>query len=408
MLGIYGSIKNRYLFMIVSFLFWFPSFLYVPILSPYIENLNGSYTLIGIILSSYGLTQLLLRLPIGIISDLLKRRKPFIIIGMVASALSCLLFLMTENLWLILIARALAGVSAASWVIFTVVFPTYYAEHEVHKAMGSISFIVVLGQFLGMSFSGVIVDQWGWKAPFMIGVVFSILGAILSLFINEPKGRIDKEPIKLKQLITVVKDPFLLRISFLSVIAHSIIFSTMFGFTSNYALEIGFRAEGLTWVVFAFMIPHAIATLFVGSVLVPRLGKWGSLNLAFLLSAFFTIVIPLVHDKPFFLLLQGLNGFSLGLTYPLLLGMSIQNIEPKKRATAMGAYQALYAFGIFAGPFFAGIFNSMFGLKAGFYFVGTLGVIATGLTFVWRKTTVRDNMKAPDNQNEGEAFKESL
>ena len=32
--------------------------------------------------------------------------------------------------------------------------------------MGGISFIVVLAQFMGMSVSGYIVDEWGWRAPF--------------------------------------------------------------------------------------------------------------------------------------------------------------------------------------------------------------------------------------------------
>jgi DHA1 family multidrug resistance protein-like MFS transporter len=43
--------------------------------------------------------------------------------------------------------------------------------------------------------------------------------------------------------------------------------------------------------------------------------------------------------------------------------MSIEPITPEKRATAMGAYQALYSLGIFAGPFFAGMLNSLMGLE---------------------------------------------
>lgn len=377
--------KHRYLFMVVSFLLWVPNFLYVPVFAPYIETLGANYTLVGIILSSYGITQLLLRLPVGIVSDLLKWRKPFIVFGMIASALSITLFLVTENLWLVLLARALAGVSAATWVVFAVVYPSYFREDEVHKAMSSISLIIVFGQFIGMSLSGIIVDEFGWKAPFILGSVFGLLGVLLSFFVYEPKDRIDREPVKFNELTTVLKDPLLLKTSFLSIIAHSIIFSTMFGFTSNYALEIGFTPNELTWVVCAFMIPHAIATIFIGNTLIPKLGESTSLILAFLLISISTLTIPLFETKTLFLTNQLLHGFSLGLIFPLLLGMSIQNIELKVRATAMGAYQAIYAIGIFAGPFLAGIFNTMFGLQGGFYFVGILGVVATALSVVWRK-----------------------
>lgn len=386
-----NSTRNRYLFIVVSFLLWFPHFIYVPILSPYMESLGGEYTLIGIVLSSYGLMQLLCRLPIGILSDLMKLRKPFIIFGMLASALSCMVFLLADSLAWIFLARTLAGLAAASWVAFTVLYPSYFADKEVHRAMGSISFIVVLAQFLGMSFSGYIVSEWGWKAPFWIGGLFSIIGLILSFFIFESKEGIAREPVRIKELVSVMREPSLLKISILSILAHSIIFSTMFGFTPNYALHIGFKASELTLLVFAFMIPHAIATLFMGRVLVPLLGEWRSLKIAFFLASLFTLLIPFVQTKALFFVIQGFSGFSLGLIFPLLLGMSIESIVPKKRATAMGAYQALYAIGIFAGPFFTGIFNSLMGIEAGFYFVGVLGLVATMLVIVWSRNKMRSN-----------------
>lgn len=384
-LGRLRSNRNKYLFIIVSFLLWFPQFLYVPIFSPYMESLGGKYTFIGIVLSSYGIMQLLCRLPIGIFSDVKKVRKPFIIFGMLISMLSCVIFLLTDSLGWILAARALAGISAATWVAFTVLYPRYFADHEVHQAMGSISFIVVLAQFLGMSFSGSIVSEWGWKAPFWIAGSFSILGVFLSLFIFEPKEGIEREPLKVKELATVIKEPSLLKVALLSILAHSIIFSTMFGFTSNYALSIGFSASELTLIVFAFMIPHAIATLFIGRVLVPLLGEWNALKTAFFFASVFTLLIPFVQSKELFLAVQIFSGFSLGLIFPLLLGLAIEKIAPEKRATAMGAYQAIYAIGIFAGPFFAGIFNSLMGIKAGFYFVGVLGLMATFLIMIWGK-----------------------
>jgi len=392
---------SKNLFIIVSFLLWFPQFMYVPILSPYMESIGAQYTFIGIVLSSYGITQLICRLPIGIFSDIMKIRKPFIIFGMFASMSSCLIFLLTDSLGWIFAARALAGVSAASWVAFTVLYPSYFKDEKVHRAMGSISFIVVLAQFLGMTFSGYIVSTWGWKAPFWIGVVFSIIGLILSFFIFESKERIEREPIKLKELATVMREPSLLKVALLSILAHSIIFSTMFGFTSNYALSIGFKAEELTFIVAAFMIPHAIATLFMGKYLVPLLGEWRSLRLAFILAAIFTFATPFVQTKGLLLVVQGFSGFALGLIFPLLLGMSIEKIPPVKRATAMGAYQALYAFGIFAGPFLAGIFNSFMGIEAGFYFVGGLGVVATILIIYWSRNEMRT-----DSINENEAVAE--
>ncbi|WP_152655859.1 MFS transporter [Oceanobacillus sp. CFH 90083] len=380
--------KNKNLFMAVSFLLWLPQFMYVPILSPYMEYKGIPYSFIGIVLGSYGLTQLLFRLPIGITSDIKKLRKPFIIFGMFSSMLSCFIFLTMDGPGWLLFARALAGLAAASWVAFTVLYPIYFSEDKVHAAMGSITFIVVLAQLLGMSFSGYIVDVWGWTAPFWIGAVFSIIGLILSFFIYEPKDKRASEPIRLKGLVQVIREASLWKVSLLSILAHSVIFSTMFGFTSTFALQIGFETNELTWIVLAFMIPHAIATLFMGNVLVPRLGEGRSLMAAFLLTSIFTAIIPFVQIKSLFLITQGFQGFVLGLTFPLLLGMSIKSIRSEKRATAMGAYQSIYALGIVIGPLLAGIVNSQFGIASGFYFVGGLALIAALLIVIWFKEEI--------------------
>ncbi|MBI0577809.1 MFS transporter [Neobacillus cucumis] len=381
----FNPIRDKTIFLAVSFILWFSHFIYVPILSPYMESIGGKYTFIGIVLGSYGLMQLLFRLPIGISSDMLKVRKPFLIFGMIVSALSCLIFSVTDHLVWVLIARCLAGMAAASWVVFTVLYSSYFSDREIHRAMSMISFIVVFAQLLGMGLSGYIVDRWGWHAPFWFGAGIAVIGMFLSFFVFEPKEGIDRKPIQLKDLTTVVKDPMLLKASTLSILAHSIIFSTMFGFIPAYALHIGFRTNDLILVILSFMIPHAIATLYMGNLLVPLMGKWGTLGISYLLAAVFTFAVPFIHLKSLFYVAQIVNGFSLGIIFPLLLGMSIETIPHAKRATAMGAYQAIYAIGIFAGPFIAGILNAHLGLAAGFYFAAAIGGFAVIFISLWRR-----------------------
>lgn len=380
-----ASSKDKTIFLIVSFVLWFPHFIYLPILSPYIASLGGTYTFIGIVLGSYGLMQLLFRLPFGILSDLAKVRRPFIIFGMFISTLSCLTFALTDSLGWVLLSRSLAGIAASTWVAFTVLYSSYFAEQEIHHAMGSISFAVVLAQLLGMSASGFIVNEWGYHAPFWFSVMIAFLGAVLSWFTYEPKEGVRRIPVRLKDLTSVVREPILPKVSLLSILAHSIIFTTMFGFIPAFALSIGLKAGDLGLIVFSFMVPHALATLLMGKLLVPVLGKWNSLLIAFLLSAAFTSITPSIDTKGWLCLIQSFNGFSQGLLFPALLGMSIESISHEKRATAMGVYQALYAVGMFAGPFLAGVLISAMGLAAGFYFAGGMGFLASGLIIRWTK-----------------------
>lgn len=375
------------IFSVVSFLFWFSQFIYVPTFSPYMSSLGGNYAFIGLVLSSYGLMQLFFRLPLGIFSDLTRVRKPFIILGMLASSTSCLLFTFTDSLTFVFISRCLAGFGAATWVAFTILYGSYFKGEKSNRAMNSISFIVVLAQLLGMMLSGYVVSHLGWHGPFWIGSVSSLIGLLLSFMLFEDKQGSEREPIKMKELLSVMRNPTLLKISFLSILAHSIIFSTMFGFTPNYALNIGLTENELIFIVFSFMIPHAIAPLVIEKVFLSRFREWTVLKLAFLTAGCFTCFIPFTDTKLLLCIIQSVNGFSLGIIFPLMLGMSVKSIPEQKKATAMGAYQALYAIGIFAGPFFAGLLNSYLGIEAGFYFAGSLGIVATLAVVLWRKKT---------------------
>lgn len=241
-MGTPTSTRDRYIFLIVSFIFWFSHFIYIPILSPYIESLGGTYTFIGLVLSSYGFMQLLFRFPLGIFSDLIKLRRPFIIFGMLTSVFSCLIFALTDSLGWILLSRSLAGLAAATWVAFTVLYSSYFADQEVHRAMGSISFVVVLAQLLGMSVSGYIVSEWGWHAPFWVGGIISIMGAVLSFFIFESKEGMMRAPVQLTDLTSVMREPLLLKVSLI------IYFGSQYYFYYNVrihpCLYITYRASG--------------------------------------------------------------------------------------------------------------------------------------------------------------------
>jgi len=371
--------KNKVIFMIISFLLWFPHFLYVPILSPYMSAKGISYTFIGIVLGSYGIMQLLLRIPIGIGSDILNNKKMFIVLGMFASFLSCTIFIFADSgVWL-LTARTLAGAGAASWVAFTIMYTGFFTPEKMTAAMGSISFIIVLAQYISMSISGMLVDMFGWEAPFYIATLCSLIGLILTGFIHEENRNetTKDEPMRFKDIPSVVKNSTLLKAALLSIFAHSIMFATIFGFMPNVAMSIGFTEGSLIYVVGAFMIPHAIGTLLIGNVIVPRLGIYLSLMLSFLVVFISLIVIPFTSSQALFLFFQAFTGFGLGVIFPVLLGLPIKNISDKKKTTAMGVYQSLYAIGIFGGPYVSGWMNNTFGLTSGYYFLAVLAVLGT-------------------------------
>ncbi|WP_342048377.1 MFS transporter [Bacillus sp. OTU530] len=373
-------------FVIVTFIYWFSMYIYVPIFVPYLNYLGGSYALAGLIVGSYGIMQILLRLPVGLLSDMLQIRKPFIVLGLVTSFISCLGFALTESLEFAFVSRGIAGITASMWVAFTVLYASYFKREDSTKAMGNIQFITVAAQLTSMSLSGYLVSKWGWKAPFWFGAIIGLVGLFMSFWIKEFNNKkVNQNKIKIREFQDVFKNPLNLKASLLSTLAHAVLFITMFGFTPNQALNIGASKDSLIFLVLSFMVPHAIAPILTGQYLLTRFNTWSILYIGFLGTTIFSVVIPTISRLDLLYVTQAFNGFFQGMTIPLLMGMAIQQVSNKKRATAMGFFQAIYALGIFFGPFIAGIFSKEAGFKSVFYLAALLAAIGTGLSMTWYK-----------------------
>ena len=147
---------------------------HVICLRPYSPSVHegGGYSdlLIGFVLGSYGFTQMFVRFPLGLLSDKLHKRKPFLMIGMLTGALSCLLFTIPGSWLWPLAGRIMSGVCASSWVAFTVLYAAYFASKDATKAMSNISFMTVTGQLIGMTLSGWLAGAYGWNAAFYAGI----------------------------------------------------------------------------------------------------------------------------------------------------------------------------------------------------------------------------------------------
>jgi len=78
------------LYVVAVFFYWAALYVYVPTLSNFVESRAGSLATVGMVLAQYGIWQAVVRLPLGIASDWIGRRKPFIVAGFLLAALGAL------------------------------------------------------------------------------------------------------------------------------------------------------------------------------------------------------------------------------------------------------------------------------------------------------------------------------
>ena len=170
-------------FSIVTVFFWFSMYAYLPQLTNYAKDMGASYKLIGVITGAYGFSQTVLRIPFGIISDALKKRKIFIIGGIISSLISAALTYFIPNPYSLLVTRFIAGIASATWVNFTILFVSYYKQSESGKAISIVTASSKLGQLLAMFTSGFIAMKFGVRSIFLASMIASIICLVFSFYL---------------------------------------------------------------------------------------------------------------------------------------------------------------------------------------------------------------------------------
>ncbi len=366
-----------YLLYTVTSLFWFSTYIYSPVLPTYIKSLGASYFMVGLILGCYGVGQLALRVPIGIMSDRLGKRRIFISLGLFSLVISSAGLYLFDQPMLILIFRTFSGVASAFWVIFTVLYSSYFDESEATKAVGILNAFCNGGILLGLISGGFIVDGFGVRATFFVSLIIAVLGFVLSFGISEKK--LERKPAEVKELLMVVREGNFQTVAVIGVICQFVSFATIYGFTPVVAKNLGASEFQIAMLTALSAVPGVIGSALSGSFFAGKLGERRTIIYGLLISALSCCIIPYSHNLAMLSVAQLLGGFGTGTVFPLLMGLSIQNVPGDKRATAMGIFQAIYGLGMFMGPTVVGALTDGIGIKWGFI---TIGAVALAGIFV--------------------------
>ena len=364
----------QWLFCVAMLLYWFSMYTYVPILPLYAASLGASYKMVGLVIGVYGITQLLLRIPQGILSDRWRKRKLFVLLAMATSCVSALGMWLVPDVTALLFFRGLSGVAATAWVVMAVLFSSYFSESEAPRAYGILNSLGFCGQMAGMFAGGLVAEWHGWGATFALAAVGAALGFVLSLRMKEttPDG---SAPLRLAEAPRIARNGNLLKAAAMASLAQLIAYGGLFGFVPVAAKQLGASNFELGLLPTLSSAPSIVASVLAGGWFVRRLGLRRSICLGFLLMGSATAVIPALDSLLQLYVSQMIGGFGRGLVFPLLMRFSVATMAPGAKATAMGVFQSLYALGMFAGPVVVGVMADTAGLGAGFWLCGVAGLL---------------------------------
>jgi len=357
---------------------WTSLYLYVPVLPLHAEDLGATPTMIGIVVAAYAIGQVALRIPIGVGADLLGRRKPFALACLLASAVGALWLALAPDPWSLFAARTVTGVAAAGWVAVSVLFASYFPPHRITAAMAAVMTVNGIGLVVATLVGGLMAEHLGTDSTFYACAAVALLGtALLAAAPEPPLGQ--RPAYSLGTFLRVLKSPLLLQIAAIGIALQFVTFGAGFGFLPVYAESIGATKSHVGYLTTTLLTASVLGTL-ASVFLVRRLGNRGAILLCCAVMTISVGAVPLVSTLLPLGALQVLNGAGRGAVQTILMGLSLRAAPPAERATAMGAYQAIYAVGMFAGPAVSGPIADSLGLNAVFYLgagVAALGALIT-------------------------------
>ncbi|MEW6622701.1 MAG: MFS transporter [Bacillota bacterium] len=348
MLGIF-----IYFVIMVSFI---DTMFQLPILAPYVLSLGASSIMVGLVMGSYSLVNMLGNLGAGLIIDRYGR-KIAIWGGMLAAGLAVAFYSAVVYPIQLLGLRIIHGLAGA--ILVPAVF-TYLGDRTVKgstgKAMGYSGAAVGLAALVGPMYAGIGKDVFGVRPVFLsIGLLLAATSILVKVFL--PESHLPKDTAKgisFKEVEKLIKYPqlqmaylaaFALTFS-LGVVAYSLpITLELLGFTG--------RAVGMFFSVFSFVA--ILVFILPSNRISDYYNRFIPIGAGLIISAAAMVFLAVGNSHLNFAFGMGIYGLGFGLIFPAMNAIIIDQTEKYYRGTAFGVFYAVFSLGVFSGPLAAGV-----------------------------------------------------
>lgn len=372
----------------------------LPLLPFYAEEFGASPFEVTLLIASFSAMQFI-AVPIwGKLSDSLGRR-PFIIVGLFASAVSYMLFGLAESLAALLVSRLAAGAAGGTISVAQAYVADSTGPEDRAHGMGMLGAASGLGVLIGPAIGGYF-SGFGYSVPGFIAAGLCVVNGVAAIFLlpesrrssaEARRGREERAEAKRAEaersgvpetaqagtlrswINTLASFPFalLLLVYFLSIMSFSAMTSVLALFAERAhemdAMDMGiiFATAGGTTVVVRGLIVGWLARRFGERWIV----RAGTVVLATTLFA-----IPLITEPALMFAMVPFWALATGLTFPSLASLVSQSTDTDSQGAMLGGQQVVGGMARVLGPVWAGLMFERMGIGSPFVIGGGLVAVA--------------------------------
>lgn len=359
-------------------------FMIYPVFAAYAGTLTGANPyLIGEALGIYGLTQGLLQIPFGLLSDRLGR-KVMIVAGLALFGIGSAVAAVSTSIGGVIIGRALQGAGAVGSVILALV-ADLTSEESRTAAMAMVG-ITIGASFIVALLAGPLVANFiGVTGIFWLMVALALLGMAITEFAVPSPRRLsvhrDAEAVP-ALLGAVLRNRELLRLDIGIFALHAMLTASFLVVPDLLRSTLGVAVHD-QWIVYLPVLLVAVAAMVPAIIVAEKYRHMKGVFVdAVAALAVSQIMLYFGAGNSFVLLAALVVFFSAFNVMEATLPSLITKVAPPDvKGTAMGVYSSLQFFGIFVGGVIGGFAHQHGGAAAIF-------ALTTALALIWLLTAV--------------------
>ncbi|MGM7636461.1 MFS transporter [Bacillus sp. Hm123] len=377
------NLQKTGLFVVIAVLFtdMIMYSLLVPI-TPYIDQTyQPTATMMGVLFSTYAVGLLIATPFLGRLSDKVGRKIPMLV-GIFALIISTLLFIVSEHMWMLIIARFIQGVAAgASWTAGFALLADLFPGKSRGPIMGFALSAVSAGTLLGAPVGGWLFNLGGYQLPFVVTIICNLIIFLVTLFLlKEPKRTPSQSQSGILSLLKVREVRWITAVILIGEGMITMLEPVLPVYAAN-NLSMDAQAIGLLFGVMT--IAYSVFSPISGSLSskynpykIMMIGLiWMALSLPFLVIS--TSIWVLVFAG---ITIGGAAGFTLSPTLSALGEVVDDNGgDGDEYGTAYAFFNMLFAFAMIIGPLLGGVLTDMMTVPSAVYTSSLLMMVATGL-----------------------------
>ena len=332
----------------------------IPLLPYYAQTYGASGVTVGLLSTSFSMMQFLFTPLWGRLSDRIGRR-PVLILSLVVTGLSYVLFATASSLWVLFVSRMLAGAAGAVLSTAQAYVADTTTREERTKGMGLIGAAFGMGFIFGPAIGGIL-SHWGFAVPAYTAAALAAIAAVFAFFrLRESlprEVRVERREGPRPAGVTLFGALRRPRIGpvLVTFFVGTLCFAGMEAVLALYCQHTyGLGPNHIGYLLaYVGVVAAALQVGFVGALA----KRFGERRLArtgiFLIGAGF-VASGLAPPFALFVVAMGAVAVGSGLSNPTLSGLVSIVTSPEEQGSILGFYQSLGSLARAVGPFLGGL-----------------------------------------------------